>query len=101
MLSWSTARQFEPTSSLLIEKHLFLTIRTVVVALCVRTVHFFLQVGSGYSHKELFELNRKLEPHWRKFDSSNPPASIELAAGFKVSQVVTMVAVCMRLCVAG
>ena len=33
---------------------------------------------------ELRALGQKLKPHWRQFDTRNPPSSILLANGFKV-----------------
>ena len=41
------------------------------------------QIGTGYSKKELQDFNQKLAEHWQPFDKKKPPASIELAAGFK------------------
>ena len=43
-----------------------------------------VQVGSGYSHKELFELNMRLKSYWKDFHESNPPAWLQLPAGNKV-----------------
>lgn len=34
------------------------------------------RVGSGYSDIQLFELLRKLNPHWKKWDNNNPPSMI-------------------------
>lgn len=48
-----------------------------------RTPLFYVQIGSGYSKKELQEFNAKLVDHWQPFDKRNPPACIELASGFK------------------
>jgi len=42
-----------------------------------------LQIGSGYSKKELQDFNAKLVDHWQPFDKRNPPVCIELASGFK------------------
>ena len=43
----------------------------------------FIQVGSGYSKKELSEFNQKLADHWKIFDKKKPPTNIILASGFK------------------
>lgn len=43
----------------------------------------YLQIGSGYSKKELQDFNAKLVDHWQAFDKRNPPKCIELASGFK------------------
>ncbi|ELU10753.1 hypothetical protein CAPTEDRAFT_17890 [Capitella teleta] len=45
--------------------------------------HSFCRVGSGYSRKELFEFNQKLEPHWQMYKKSKPPAWLHLASGDK------------------
>lgn len=34
---------------------------------------------------ELRALGQKLKPHWRQFDTRNPPSCVLLANGFKVS----------------
>eukprot|EP00118_Oscarella_pearsei_P008725 m.46483 g.46483 ORF g.46483 m.46483 type:complete len:987 (+) comp33697_c0_seq3:313-3273(+) len=43
----------------------------------------FCKVGTGYTIEELKQLGRKLESHWKHFDTRNPPSSIVLAPGFK------------------
>ena len=47
---------------------------------------FSTKVGSGYTMNELHELDQLLRPHWKPFDTKNPPESIILAPGFKVSK---------------
>ena len=42
-----------------------------------------LQVGSGYTKKQLAEFNQRLAEHWRPFDKRQPPHCILLASGFK------------------
>uniref|UniRef100_T1JBC6 DNA ligase n=1 Tax=Strigamia maritima TaxID=126957 RepID=T1JBC6_STRMM len=38
--------------------------------------HSVCRVGSGYSLKELYELNMQLGEHWQKFDKNSPPHCI-------------------------
>eukprot|EP00731_Ephydatia_muelleri_P033439 Em0029g45a len=45
--------------------------------------HSFCKVGSGYTMVELRALGQKLKPHWRQFDTRNPPSCVLLANGFK------------------
>jgi DNA ligase-4 len=43
----------------------------------------FCKVGTGYSHGELNELQKLLEPHWRPFKVMSPPTCFELAEPLK------------------
>jgi DNA ligase-4 len=43
----------------------------------------FCRVGTGYSGKELEELQKLLEPHWKNFDAQHPPSCIDLGDSLK------------------
>lgn len=43
----------------------------------------FGRVGSGYTAKELREVSKKLDPHWKLFDQNKPPKNILFSDGFK------------------
>eukprot|EP00117_Sycon_ciliatum_P015809 scpid30038/ scgid15513/ DNA ligase 4; DNA ligase IV; Polydeoxyribonucleotide synthase [ATP] 4 len=38
----------------------------------------FCKVGSGYSHKELFDLNMQLKSYWKDFNDARPPPWLQL-----------------------
>ena len=47
----------------------------------------FIQVGSGYSKKELSEFNQKLADHWKIFDKKNLQQTSSLPRDLRKSQM--------------
>ena len=48
-----------------------------------RSLMSSLQVGTGYTKKELYDFNTKLGPHWQQFTKKNQPSFLSLASGLK------------------
>lgn len=48
----------------------------------------WIQVGSGYTRKELYEFNDKLKPHFQIYNPRKPPAWLELLSGRQRPEIV-------------